>query len=125
MIISTFLDVVGFVMAAATTNVRYVGMVIFLSFSSGVNNICLGWAASTLGQTPEKKAISMALVNMLSNLSSVDTPYLWPSSDSPRYVTGMSSVAVILATWFTRAQLKWDNERIRQIAPETNVLYAY
>ncbi|KAK9359797.1 major facilitator superfamily domain-containing protein [Lipomyces starkeyi] len=132
MIIGTFLDVVGFAMAASTTNiaVRYVGMVIFVSFSSGVNGICLGWAASTLGQTPEKKAISMALINMLSNISSVYTPYLWPSSDAPRYITGMSSsaafsVAVILATWFTRVGLKRDNERIRQTAPETTVLYAY
>ncbi|KAK9331449.1 major facilitator superfamily domain-containing protein [Lipomyces starkeyi] len=132
MIIGTFLDVVGFAMAASTTNiaVRYVGMVIFVSFSSGVNDICLGWAASTLGQTPEKKAISMALINMLSNISSVYTPYLWPSSDAPRYITGMSSsaafsVAVILATWFTRVGLKRDNERIRQTTPETTVLYAY
>ncbi|KAK9241591.1 major facilitator superfamily domain-containing protein [Lipomyces tetrasporus] len=132
MIIGTFLDVVGFVMAAATTNiaVRYVGMVIFVSFSSAVNDICLGWAASTLGQTPEKKAVSMALINMLSNVSSVYTAYLWPSSDAPRYVIGMSSsaafsVAVIAATWFTKVGLKRDNERIRRTAPETVVLYAY
>ncbi|KAK9315427.1 major facilitator superfamily domain-containing protein [Lipomyces starkeyi] len=117
MIIGTFLDVVGFAMAASTTNiaVRYVGMVIFVSFSSGVNDICLGWATSTLGQTPEKKAISMALIYI---------------SAAPLYITGMSSsaafsVAVILATWFTRVGLKRDNERIRQTAPETTVLYAY
>ncbi|KAK9236288.1 major facilitator superfamily domain-containing protein [Lipomyces kononenkoae] len=132
MIIGTFFDIVGFVMAAATTNVavRYVGMVIFVSLSSGVNDICLGWAASTLGQTPEKKAVAMALINMLSNVASVYTPYLWPSSDAPRYITGMSasaafSVAVIVTTWFTKVALKRDNERIRRTAPETLVLYAY
>ncbi|KAK9469267.1 major facilitator superfamily domain-containing protein [Lipomyces arxii] len=131
-VIATVFVIAGFVMAAATTNVpvRYIGMVIFVSFSSGVNDITLGWAASTLGQTPEKKAVAMAMVNMLSNLASVYTPYLWPSSDAPKYVMGMSSCAgfsvmVILSTFAITWALKRDNQRIRQTAPETVVLYAY
>ncbi|KAK9468817.1 major facilitator superfamily domain-containing protein [Lipomyces arxii] len=130
--IATLFVIVGFVICAATTNVaaRYVGMVIFVAFSSGVNDVMLGWAASTLGQTPEKKAVSMAMVNMLSNLASVYTPYLWPSSGSPRYVAGMSSsaafsVMVIATAWVIKWCLKRDNVRIKQSAPETVVLYAY
>ncbi|KAK9479743.1 major facilitator superfamily domain-containing protein [Lipomyces japonicus] len=129
---ATVAVIVGFLIAAATTNIaaRYVGMVIFVSFSSGVNDIILGWGASTLGQTPEKKAVALSLINMLSNLASVYTPYLWPSSDEPRYVMGMAasaafSVAVIVTTWVITFGLKRDNARIRRDAPETVVFYAY
>ncbi|KAK9454719.1 major facilitator superfamily domain-containing protein [Dipodascopsis uninucleata] len=130
--IATVFVIIGFVIAAATTNVpaRYVGMVIFVSFSSGVNDICLSWTASTLSQSPEKKAVSLSFVNMLSNVASVYTPYLWPSSDEPRYVKGMAasavfSVLVIATTWVIRISLKRENIRIRQTMPETVVLYAY
>ncbi|KAK9454720.1 major facilitator superfamily domain-containing protein [Dipodascopsis uninucleata] len=130
--IATIFVTVGFIIAAATTNIaaRYVGMVIFVSFSAGINDICLSWAASTLSQTPEKKAAALAIVNMLSNLSSTYTPYLWPSADAPRYIKGMASSAVfsvlVAATaWILLVMLKRDNVRIRQTMPESVVLYAY
>ncbi|KAK7204886.1 MFS transporter [Myxozyma melibiosi] len=124
--------ITGFIIAASTTNIaaRYVGVVIFVSMSSGVNDIMLGWAASTLGQTPEKRAVAMAMVNMLSNVSSVYTPYLWNDSTAPRYIPGMASCAafsvmVVVSTYVIMIVLKRDNVRIRQSAPETTVLYAY
>lgn len=129
---ATVVVIAGFIIAAARTDIaaRYVGVVIFVSMSSGVNDIMLSWAATTLCQTPEKRAVSMAMVNMLSNLAQVYTPYLWNENTEPRYIPGMASCAafstfVVISAYVIMLVLKRDNERIRQTEPETTVLYAY
>lgn len=48
-------------------------MVVFAVGTYCVNSIILGWVASTCGQTKEKKATSLAIVNMFANLSFVWT----------------------------------------------------
>ena len=51
--------IVGFVIAPSTMNVpaRYVACFIFAVGAYSVNSVIIGWAASTLSQTPEKKAV--------------------------------------------------------------------
>ncbi|KAK9473262.1 major facilitator superfamily domain-containing protein [Dipodascopsis tothii] len=130
--VATAVVIGGFILCAATTSIapRYVGMVIFVSFSSGVNDIILSWAASTMAQTPEKKAISLSVINTIAQIGNIYTPYLWPSSSAPRYTLGMSacagySIIVIATTWLIRHSLMRENKKIRQTAPETVVLFAY
>lgn len=48
-------------------------MVVFSIGTYAVNSIILGWVASTCGQTKEKKAVSLAIVNMFANASFVWT----------------------------------------------------
>ena len=53
--------IVGFVIAASTLNTagRYVACFIFPVGAYAVNSVIIGWASSTLGQTKEKKAVSL------------------------------------------------------------------
>lgn len=87
------LAVTGFVLGCATLNTgaKYFAMVVFSIGTYAVNSIILGWVASTCGQTKEKKASSLAIVNTIANVSFIWTPYLWPDSDAPRYTIAMSS----------------------------------
>jgi hypothetical protein len=64
------------------TGIRYFAMVVFAIGTYAVNSIILGWVSSTCGQTKEKKACSLAIVNTIANISFIWTPYLWPESDA-------------------------------------------
>jgi hypothetical protein len=124
--------IAGFIIPAVTTNVaaRMVAIFMFVTFSFGINNIMLGWISATLGQTPEKKAVALALCNSIGNLSSVYTPYLWPASDNPRFLKAwmaaiaFSSVAV-MAVWGMRLALMRKNRKLREEEPDTTVFYVY
>ncbi|KLJ09354.1 hypothetical protein EMPG_15217 [Blastomyces silverae] len=123
--------VVGFAIACATLNTgaRYAGMVIFTIGTYAVNSIILGWVGSTCGQTKEKKSSSLAIVNTIANVSFIWTPYLWPSSDRPRYLIAMSSsiglsIATAVAAWGMRTILMRKNKKIKQVN-EGGPCYAY
>lgn len=126
------LIIIGFIIPAVTTNVaaRFVAIFIFVTFSFGINNIMLGWTSATLGQTPEKKAVALALCNSLGNMSSIYTPYLWPSSDNPRFLKAWMaaisfSAVAVAAVWVMRISLQRKNRKMRESNPETLVLYVY
>jgi len=122
--------VVGFTISAVTLNVaaRYVSCFLFASGVYSVNSVILGWVSGTLGQTPEKKAVSLSIVNVVSMASFIYTPYLYPKSDGPKYVIAMSSnaafaFATIAAAWALRAWLTVQNKRLKNQGG--NVYYAY
>jgi hypothetical protein len=79
------LAVTGFVVACTTLNVgaRYFSMCLFATGVYCCNSIILGWVASTCGQTKEKKASSIAIVNTVAAISMIYTavcyhPHLQP-----------------------------------------------
>ncbi|TKX20023.1 MFS transporter-like protein 141 [Elsinoe australis] len=122
----------GFILGFATLNTgaRYFAMVVFSIGTYAVNSVILGWVASTCGQTKEKKACSLAIVNTIANVSFIWTPYLWPSSDEPRYTIAMtSSAAFSFATaagaWVMKFWLIRINRKIRQTDNEATLLFAY
>ncbi|KAJ5327652.1 hypothetical protein N7452_008042 [Penicillium brevicompactum] len=124
--------IVGFVLGCATLNTgaRYFAMCVFTIGTYAVNSIILGWVSSTCGQTKEKKASALAIVNTCANISFIWTPYLWPSSDEPRYTIAMSSSAAFsitcaACTWAMRIWLQRANRKIRQENDESNLYYAY
>ncbi|KAK9313374.1 major facilitator superfamily domain-containing protein [Lipomyces starkeyi] len=124
--------VTGFAIGCATLNTvaRYISMIIFAIGTYAVNSIILGWVGSTCGQTKEKKSSALAIVNTIANASFIWTPYLWPSSDSPRYLIAMSSsiafsVATAMAAWVMRFILMRVNRKIRQSSDEATLFYAY
>jgi hypothetical protein len=121
--------ILGFALSVGTLNIaaRYVGIVLFVGATYGVNNIILGWTASTLGQTNEKKAVAIALCNTLGNLASVYTPYLWPDSGAPRFLTAIVasigfSIGVVICAWIMRFALKRTNKNLQQ---QENVVTVY
>lgn len=123
---------VGFIIPAVTFSLgaRLFAIFLFVGFSFGINNILLGWASATLGQTPEKKAVSLAVCNTLGNLASVYTPYLWPKSDGPRYLPAWLasigfSIGVVVIAWGLRITLKRQNAKMRRENPEMTNFYVY
>ncbi|KAK5170693.1 uncharacterized protein LTR77_005283 [Saxophila tyrrhenica] len=124
--------VFGFVLAAATLNTgaRYFAMCVFAVGTYAVNSIILGWVSSTCGQTKEKKASSLAIVNTIANASFIWTPYLWPDTDEPRYAIAMSSsaafsIATATSAWIMKLWLKKLNKKIRQTEDESVLRFAY
>ncbi|KAH7121310.1 major facilitator superfamily domain-containing protein [Dendryphion nanum] len=124
------LAVAGFVISAVTLNVpaRYVSCFLFASGVYSVNSVILGWVSATLGQTPEKKAASLSIVNVISMASFIYTPYLYPKSDGPKYIIAMSSnacfsFASIAAAWTLKTWLVVQNRRLKRNGE--NVFYAY
>lgn len=124
--------VFGFVLGCATLNTgaRYFAMVVFAIGTYAVNSIILGWVGNTCGQTKEKKASALAIVNTVANASFIWTPYLWPSSDAPRYTIAMSSsaafsIACASSAWAMKLILKRQNKKLRQSSDETTLFYAY
>lgn len=124
--------VIGFIAAAAapSTAGRYVSMVIFTIGTYAVNSLILGWCGSVCGQTKEKKAVAISMVTMIMNISFIWTPYLWPSSDEPRYVIAMSSsaafsIATAALAWLAKIILMRRNRQLRSQENESGVFYVY
>jgi MFS family permease len=120
---------IGFIIACTTLNTgaRYLACFLFASGAYAVNSVIVGWVSATLGQTSEKKAVSLSVVNVVANASYIYTAYLYPKSDAPRYLTAMSSnaafaVATIAAAWVLRIWLKKTNRRAQA---DGGLQYAY
>lgn len=131
-VISKAFAIVGFAVATATHNIgaRYFAMFIFVGATYGVNNINLSWTSATLGQTDEKKAAAIAIVNMLGNLSFVYTPYLWNDDGSPLFRPAMIasigfSFGVALTAWLMKWILVRQNRKIREADNEAVNFYAH
>lgn len=69
--------VIGFIISVATLNVgaRYFASFIFICGCYSSNAGVFSWASSTLNQTPEKKAAAVALINLMSQLGNIWSPY--------------------------------------------------
>lgn len=124
--------ILGFAIAPSTLNVagRYVACFIFPIGAYSVNSVIIGWASSTLAQTKEKKAVVLAMINVGGQIGYIYGAYLWPGSDSPRYVTGFSASAAfalgsIACAWWMRIILKKENNKIRASGDETVNMYGY
>lgn len=67
--------IIGFITACATLNTgaRYFAMCLFSVGVYACHSIILGWVAATCGQTKEKKAVSLAVVNTFATLSQIWT----------------------------------------------------
>lgn len=67
--------IIGFITACATLNTgaRYFAMCLFSIGVYACHSIILGWVAATCGQTKEKKAVSLAVVNTFATLSQIWT----------------------------------------------------
>lgn len=54
------------------------------SFYSGYV-VALGWISNTLPRPAAKRAAAIALINAISNSSSIYASYMYPDSDAPRF----------------------------------------
>ena len=98
--VAKLIAVFGFILACTTMNVgaRYFAMCAFASGVYACNSVILGWVSSTCGQTKEKKAISLAIVNTIASLGPIYTPVSFKVSSTEKMLTLAVSVAPVGST---------------------------
>lgn len=111
--------VIGFIISVATLNVpaRYFASFLFCAGCFAANSMVYSWAASVLNQTPEKRACATAIVNLLSQLGNIWSPYFFPSTNGPRYIMAMLlmmgfSVLSIICAMAMKIILKKANAKL-------------
>jgi MFS family permease len=112
--------VAAFILAACTTNTaaRYVSMMFMVPGVYTGYVVVLAWISNTIPRPPAKRAAALAMINAVSNASSIWASYLYPESDSPRYVmafavncvtAGLAIImALVLKIMLTRLNRKLD-----------------
>jgi len=87
-----FIAVASFILAAATTATapRYVAMMLMIPGCYTGYVVALGWISSTIPRPPAKRAAALALINAVSNTSSIFASYMFPKSAAPRYILAFS-----------------------------------
>ena len=102
--IPLWVAVVAFIIAVTTSSIgpRYFAMMIMIPglYSSFV--VIFAWVSNTLPRPPAKRAVSLAIINAVSNASSISASYMYIGS--PRYVVAFTVdcltafMAIIFAT---------------------------
>ncbi|CZR50886.1 related to permease of the major facilitator superfamily [Phialocephala subalpina] len=117
-----FFGMAGFVIAASTEvlGARYLSLFLMLSGVYGSYNVALAWISSTLPRPVEKRAAAIAIVNTIGNIAQIYSPYMYPSSDGPRYLSAMIANSIfcltcILTTLFLRWCLQRENAKFQAL----------
>ncbi|RAO67156.1 uncharacterized protein BHQ10_003168 [Talaromyces amestolkiae] len=108
------LGIVSFILSVSTTSfaARYVAMCIMLAGCYGGYVVCLGYISNILPRPATKRAAALALINSLSNVCQIYTPYLYPIAFVVNI--GMLSMTIFFATimrmLLARLNKKLDDE---------------
>ncbi|KAI2625013.1 MFS general substrate transporter [Hypoxylon sp. NC1633] len=91
-VLSLVVALVAFILAAATTSLapRYVAMMLMVPGVYCAFVVALAWISNTLPRPPAKRAAALALINAVSNASSIYASYMYQDWMAPRYVIAMS-----------------------------------
>ncbi|UQC73380.1 uncharacterized protein CLUP02_00024 [Colletotrichum lupini] len=78
---------IGYIICLATESktARYAASFVYVGGMYFANPLISTWTSNTMGRTPEKRAISVALVNVLGQIGNLIAPYFFVDSDEPRY----------------------------------------
>lgn len=124
--------VVGFVVSCSNMSIgaRYASTFLYTTGAYSVTPIILSWIPATLGQTPEKKAVALSLVNVLGNAAYIYGAYLWPEGDSPKYSIGFSSMVAfavggIACVWVMKSWLMHLNRKLKRQREDSRPVYSY
>lgn len=113
---------IGFVISAATlhTSVRYFASFLFICGCFSANAGFFSWASSTLSQSPEKKSAAVALINHLSQLGNIWSPYFFRPQDATRYLLAiLLMMAFAFLSVGTVMAMKWSLRRANRRILET------
>lgn len=71
-----FTAMVGFILGCVSMNtaVRLVAAYLFVGWTFGVTSLTFGWVGMTCGQTKEKRAASLAIINTSASISQIWVP---------------------------------------------------
>ncbi|ODN84940.1 hypothetical protein, variant [Cryptococcus amylolentus CBS 6039] len=103
--------------SSLNTGARYFSIFLMLGGLYGCYTVSLSWISTTFPRPRTKRASAYAVINALGNIAQVYSPYLYPSTDSPRYTTAFATNSAITALavvfcFVLRAILKRDNKRM-------------
>ncbi|KAI9926022.1 hypothetical protein ASPWEDRAFT_151707 [Aspergillus wentii DTO 134E9] len=77
---------------------RYALLVLMAAGLWSTNGGTLAYASSAFANmNPQTRGVSLALVNALGNLAQIYGSYLFPKSDSPKYIMGFAVISAMLA----------------------------
>lgn len=101
-----YIAMVAFILAASTTAIvpRYISMMLMIPGFYSSWSIVFAWTSSAIPRPASKRAAALALVNATANCANIFGSYMYPKSQSPRYVlamavnTGTAFVAIVAAT---------------------------
>ncbi|KAL2872972.1 hypothetical protein SGCOL_011896 [Colletotrichum sp. CLE4] len=121
---------IGYIICLATENktARYAASFVYVGGMYFANPLISTWTSNTMGRTPEKRAISVALVNVLGQIGNLIAPYFFVDSDEPRYrlafimmmVMGLIACASAMGLKF---YLYKANQRLYQEAVRNGSVY--
>ena len=92
---------IGFICAVVcavvqTPMVRYVMLCFVAAGIWSALPLIMAWASKTIDLPAEKRAIAIAMINAVGNLSSVYGSQIWPSKSAPHYTLGWGITAGFL-----------------------------
>ncbi|KAK6197952.1 transporter of nicotinic acid [Scheffersomyces amazonensis] len=112
---------ISFIISASTLNTgaRYFAMCLMIPSLYCSFTIILSWMSNCCPRPPAKRAVALALMNCISNSTSIWNAYLYPASAAPRYLTAFicNCVFILCAIIFAvvlRVRLMTLNKRIER-----------
>lgn len=111
---------ISFIISAATLNTaaRYFAMCIMIPSLYCSFTVILTHMSNTIPRPPVRRATAIAIMNALSNSTSIWNSYLYPAGDAPKFTTAFVcncvfiGLAICCAT-YTRFRLVKLNKRVR------------
>lgn len=78
---------IGYIICLITQNgdARYAASYIFVGGMYISNSLVMSWVTGVMGRTPETRAVSVAIINVLGQIGNIIAPYFFVESDRPRY----------------------------------------
>lgn len=108
-----------FILAAATTTTapRYVAMMLMPGSFYSAYVVALAWISNSLPRPPAKRAAALAVINAISNATSIYASYMYTDPLAPRYLAAMCTncgtvVLAIAAATALRIVLRRLNMRL-------------
>lgn len=90
---------VGYIINLSVLNVgaRYFASFLYIAGCFGANAAVYSWAATSVSQTPEKRACATAIINITGQFGNIWSPYFFDPNDEPRYTRAMVLLMVFCA----------------------------
>lgn len=121
---------IGYIICLSTTNTdaRYAASFIYVGGMYFSNPLISTWTSNTMGRTPEKRAISVAFVNVLGQVGNIIAPYFFVESDEPVYRLAFILMMVMALIACSSAMglklyLIRSNKKLHKRASENGTVY--
>ncbi|KAK0388805.1 hypothetical protein NLU13_5048 [Sarocladium strictum] len=122
---------VGYVVCLAREDriPRYIASFLYITGMLAANPLINSWIPTCLGRTPEKRAVGVALNNVLGQIGTFVGPYFFDSNDEPAYTRAfalmlVSGVLAIGCGLLQKFLLRRENKKLYQKALQDGTAYS-